>query len=391
MLNPVFVWTLLALLAAASALAGDKCFNLHKTRTPCDEDKTTDGGCVWCDIVDRPPFCTDMSNAKQWPQPPAMPPWRCDVPQESGYPIRRLNNGVDMPVIALGTGGYNNSEAVDAVIKALQNGLNHVHSAFDYFNLPGVAKGLATKPRESIFLTTMTSPCVHLASAPKRNVTDPDECYKLTTRELEESLELLQVEYVDLLMLHGPSEPFGYEGGCDGAVCELNKMQWKAYAEFYRNGKARAIGVSNYCQSCLKCLLDSTFEDRKPVIVPAVNQIQLHVGMGHDPEGLFSFCSRMGITSQAYSPLAAGEVVSDPLCTSLGTKYNKSAAQVGLRWIIQQDFSPALVVKSDKIKDLESDLDIFSWSLSEDDMTDLSKATTPTGQQDGRPSWGCAE
>ena len=377
---------LIALYGVLGAHAGS-CKSEHKTQKSCDADHVTGGGCVWCDIVDQAPFCTELSDARQWPKPPQMPPWQCDFPpQPPAYPTVTLNNGIEMPVMALGTGGYNDSFAADAVAKALSVGMNHVHSAYDYYNLAGVGEGLRTQPRNSIFLTTMTSPCVH-AAKPQRNVTDPNACYTLTLNELEKTLELLDVEYVDLVMLHGPSEPFGYLGGCDAAVCALNRAQWKAYMEFYVAGKARAIGVSNFCQSCLDCLLDTNFS----AVVPAVNQIQLHVGMGYDPEGLFSYCRKRGIITQAYSPLAAGEVVKDPLCQSVGKHYNKTGAEVGVRWVLQQPFSPALVVKSDKLKNLQADLDAFSWSLTDEDVATLSKATTPKGQQNGRPSWGCSK
>ena len=115
-------------------------------------------------------------------------------------------------------------------------------------------------------------------------------------------LALLNTSYVDLLLLHGPSAPsFGYEGACSAAASALNAAQWRAYADFMAAGKARAIGVSNYCASCLEGL---------GAPVPAVNQIQVHVGVGADPEGLLSYCKQKGIVVQAYSPLAHGAVVS---------------------------------------------------------------------------------
>lgn len=142
-----------------------------------------------------------------------------------------LNNGYKMPVIAAGTGGFDNASAAVAVANALQTpGLAHIHSAFDYFNLRGVAKGLqeSGRPRYDVFVTSMTSPCVH-AAPPARNVTDLDECYNLTWRELHATLDALQLDHVDLMLLHGPSEPFGYTGGCSRETCALNQAQWRAY------------------------------------------------------------------------------------------------------------------------------------------------------------------
>merc|ERR1712166_822510 len=299
------------------------------------------------------------------------------------------NHGeVRMPEIAAGTGGYDNATAKDAVEKAIEAGINHVHCAYDYFNLPGVGKGLKKAKREDIFISAMTSPCIHTAAPPMRNVSDPQACFDLTTRELNEVLGLLEVEHVNLMMLHGPSEPFGYQGACNQQICDVNRAQWRAYENFMRAGKASAIGVSNYCQSCLACL-----EGEGVTTVPAVNQLQWHVGMGGNPEGLMSYCNSQKMVVQAYGPLAHGAVATDPLCADVGKAYNKSAAQVGLRWILQHQatIETAIVVEADDLDYLSEDKDIFNWTLTTDDMTKLSEATSPSGQRDGRPSWGCAE
>lgn len=310
-----------------------------------------------------------------------------------------LNNNLSMPIIALGTAGYNNSIAQDAVTKAIQMGFKHIHSAYDYYNLPGIGKALKKRDREEIFLTSMTSPCIHTAAPPKRNVTNSQECYDTTLKELNELLTLLDVEYIDLVLLHGPSEPFGYEGGCSKKICELNQAQYNAYKTFYKENKARGIGVSNFCQSCLECLENNANDKNKEqhvieddLVPPAVNQIQLHVGMGSDPEGLISYCNDNNIAVQAYSPLAHGEVVSDPLCKKIGQTYERSAAEVGLKWVLQQGRKQgAIVVKSDKISSMKEDLQSLTWELNDDDVNILSQATVPKGQQNGRPSWGCAK
>lgn len=289
---------------------------------------------------------------------------------------------VSMPVITLGTGGYNVTEAEDAVLAALEVGFVSVHAAFDYYNLEGVGRGLSTvKDRSKVFVIAMTSPCFHNSSNPIRNVTNVTACQKLTETEVDETLKMLGIDYADLLLLHGPNEPFGFMGGCDKHANALNQAQWRGYTEMLKQGRARAIGVSNYCQSCLNALSDP---------VPAVNQVQWHVGMGKDPEQLMSFCKEQGIVVQAYSPLAAGGVVTDPLCTSIAKKYNKTSAEVGLQWVVRRQ-GVAVVVKASNPMYLKQDLDVFNWSLDEDDVEKLNQATEPKGQQDGRPSWGCAK
>jgi len=100
-----------------------------------------------------------------------------------------------MPVIAAGTAGYDNKTVATAVHNALENGVNHIHTAFNYYNLKGVAQALkiSGRPRHELFITSMTSACVHGPSAPARNITDSASCYELTTRELHSTLAELEV------------------------------------------------------------------------------------------------------------------------------------------------------------------------------------------------------
>lgn len=289
------------------------------------------------------------------------------------------DESIQMPTMALGTAGYNDTVVEQAVLDAYANGFRAVHTAFDYFNAPGVARALQRLDRNGIFVIAMTSPCMHSASPPRRNVTDPQACEALTAREINATLKALGVEYVDLLLLHGPSEPFNFTGRCSARVNSLNQAQWAAYREALATGRAKSIGVSNFCQSCLAGLSP----------LPAVNQLQWHVGMGTDPEGLVSWCESRGIVVQAYSPLAAGAIVRDPLCASIGRKAGHSGAEVGLRWVVQHK-NTAVVVKSKNPVNMRDDLSVFTWHLSEVDVASLDQATEPKGQQDGRPSWGCA-
>ena len=128
------------------------------------------------------------------------------------------------------------------------------HAAFDYFNQVGVGAGLAGQKRSSFFVTTMTSPCIHTASNPHRNVTDPAACHALTKKEVLMDLSHLRLDYVDLLLLHGPAQAYGTQGACQPNICDITRAQWAAYVELQKAGKARAIGVSNFCQSCFECL-----------------------------------------------------------------------------------------------------------------------------------------
>ena len=118
----------------------------------------------------------------------------------------------------------------------------------------------------------------------------------------------------------------------------------------------------------------------------------MHVGQGSaDPgNGLLSFCAQRGIVVQAYEPLAGGALATDSFLTYVGTKYNKSAAQVALRWVLQR--APSLAVRAGSQEHLVQDLDIFgAFELSAEDLASLDARTTPAGEANGRCSWGCTE
>jgi 2,5-diketo-D-gluconate reductase A len=323
------------------------------------------------------------NNARATTDPVAVPTVQLVHGVSAGSPP------VLMPVMAGGTGGLSGPSATKEVLANFAAGLKHVHTAFDYYNLPDVGAAVAQYPRADIFISAMTSPCIHPASQPVRNVTDPVACYNLTLIEAESVLHDLKVDAVDLLMLHGPSEEFGHEGPCSDLACTLNAAQWKAYTAFLAAGKTRAIGVSNFCKSCLKCLQTSS-----PELLPATNQIQLHVGMGADPDGLMSYNANLGIVVQAYEPLAGGDVATNCSdCASIGQAHNKSAAQAGLRWVL--DRVPTLAVKTgagESPQYLQDDLDMWSgWQLTTDELATLDSLTEPKGEAGGRCSWGCTE
>lgn len=184
---------------------------------------------------------------------------------------------------------------------------------------------------------------------------------------------------MDLILLHGPSHMGA--GACSKGSCAKDLGQWKAYEKLYKAGKAKAIGVSNYCKSCLECLLGQD----GVTVTPAVNQIELHVGMGIDPEGLVSFSTDKGIVVQAYSPLGNGKLISDPLLASIGKaqKPPRTAAQIALKWVVQLGY--AVATKADSSAYLKEDFDIFAWNMTDAQQASLSAATDPAG----RPSWAC--
>lgn len=285
-------------------------------------------------------------------------------------PCITLNNGVQMPQISLGTWQYNDTVAADAIKKGMAAGFTHIDTAENYENQVGVGKALSGLPRDSFFLTTKTTPCAEATEA---------ACEAQATKEFLGDLKDLNLEYVDLILLHGASHRGA--GKCEAASCTKDLGQWKAYEKLYKMGKAKAIGVSNYCVSCFECLVGAP----GVTVVPAVNQIQYHVGMGSDPAGIISYCKKNNILVQAYSPLGNGALISDPALKTIGAKLSpaKSSAQVALKWVAQQGY--AVCTKADNPAYLAEDIDIVSWNMTATDMASLSAATSPAG----KPSWAC--
>lgn len=287
-------------------------------------------------------------------------------------PLIKLNNGVMMPQMALGTWQYDNETAAAAIKIGLDTaGFTHIDTAENYNNQVGVGKAIAGRERSSFFLTTKTLPCTSDPTA------TPGSCTKQTRSDFEGDLAALGVDYVDLILLHGASHRGA--GACDAKACAADAEQWAVYEEMYKAGKAKAIGVSNYCQSCFECLLD------KATVVPTVNQIQVHVGMGDDPSGLISYCEKKGIVVQAYSPLGNGQLVTDKKLGAIGEAHGKTGPQVALKWLADKGL--AVVTKANSVEYLQQDIDLFSWNLTASETSTLSK----NDEYPSDPSWACSK
>jgi len=273
-------------------------------------------------------------------------------------PTHTLNNGIEFPMMSIGTWQYDEATAQEVVTTALQVGFNHIDTANDYNNQKGVGAALANVDRSSYFLTTKVPPGNAGATA----------------KALQDNLDQLGLDYVDLVLVHyEPVLPFG--------KCKKMQEQWTAMEDFFKAGKAKAIGVSNYCISSLECIAETS------TITPAVNQVEFHVGMGTDPIGLKSYCDSHEIHMQAYSPLGNGgsELISGDMVTSIGSNHNKTGAQVSLRWI--QENGVSLSTKTTKQSHMEQDLDVFNFELTAEEKQSLDAATSPSG----KPSFTCSK
>ena len=247
-----------------------------------------------------------------------------------------LNNGLSMPLAAFGTWHYNDSWAKSGVVLAVEAGFRSIDTANDYFNQLGTGEGIGAAisaggaTREQLWVTSKVEGC-GVPHPPHGTPVRAGHCHNDTLSVFEANLQLLKLPSVDLMLVHKPPP-----GGCGPENCASMQQQWAAFETMLAAGKARTIGVSNYCISCLECLA-KTWK-----IVPAVNQIQLHVGMGADPEGLVSYCRARHIQIQAYSPLdvdqsnGTAELITGPLTNGIGRAHNKSGATVALKWLAQQ-------------------------------------------------------
>jgi len=283
-------------------------------------------------------------------------------PLFGGIPTVTIAKGVHMPLQGLGTWEYNETHTEQAVLTALTlkpTPYVHIDTALVYGNQKGVARGIkaAGRDRKSLFITTKIPGGLN-ASA--------------TQAALEQDLEELQMEYVDLMLIHFPCTMDAAAAGGK----QSRQTMWKVLEKFVAAGKARAIGVSHYCQRQLEDILEIA------TIPIAVNQVQYHVGMGTaGPNATDSkaFCDKHGITYQSFSPLCGpcgtSELLNGPLVTAIGAKHGKSGAQVSLKWQVQQGIP--VIPKSANAAHQQENIDLFSWSLTAEEMATLTAATSP--------------
>jgi diketogulonate reductase-like aldo/keto reductase len=250
-------------------------------------------------------------------------------------PAVTLNNGVTMPQIGFGVFRVPEAETQPAVLSAIEAGYRGIDTAALYGNetAVGTAINRCGLPREQLFITT--------------KLWNDDQGYEPAFRAFDGSLRRLGLDYVDLYLIHWPVP-------AKSAYLDT----WTALEEICASGRARAIGVSNFQPWHLQPLLD------RHEIVPAVNQLELHPAF--QQEEVRAFDQAHGIVTQAWSPLAQGEVLADPVITALSRKYGKTPAQIVLRWHIE--LGDVVVTKSVTPSRIRENIDIFDFSLTAGDM-----------------------
>ena len=261
-----------------------------------------------------------------------------------------LANGVKVPCIGYGTWQTADGEiARDSVAAAIKCGYRHVDTAFAYGNEASVGEGIRASgvAREDIFLTTK-----HWVSY---------RGYEKTIATFEESLKNLGTDYVDLYLIHWPAV-----NKVTPEWKELNASTWRGFEKLYKDGKIRAIGVSNFEQAHLEAL--SEYAE----IAPMVNQIEFHPG--YSQVELARYCQSKGILVQAWSPLGSGAVLGDEGLAAMAEKYGKSVAQLCIRYALQEDILP--LPKSLKPERIAANAEVFDFEIDEEDMAVLENMPT---------------
>lgn len=253
----------------------------------------------------------------------------------------KLSNGTQIPGFGLGVFKVPDNETKDSVKEAIINGYRLIDTAQIYGNEKGTGQGIregltaAGIKREDLFITS--------------KVWNNHLSYEETIAAYDDSLSRMGLEYLDLYLIHWPGN-------------DAFKASWKALEYLYKNGKIKAIGVSNFRQHHLEKLL--SFAE----IMPVLNQIELHPKLTQ--KELREFCMKHQIAVQAWSPLMQGQILTNPLIESIANKYGRTTAQIVLRWGIQQDI--LLVSKSTKPERIISNAQLFDFQLSDEDMVKIS-------------------
>jgi diketogulonate reductase-like aldo/keto reductase len=259
-----------------------------------------------------------------------------------------LNNGVKIPCVGFGTWKTQNGETtVNAVKAALLSGYRHIDAAAVYQNETSVGKGIKESgvPRNDIFVTS--------------KLANTEHTYEQARSAFNKSLNDLQLEYLDLYLIHWPN-PKAYRDHW----AEANAECWRAFEELYRAGKIRAIGVSNFHRHHLEAL------DKVATIKPQVNQIRLCPGDTKDEVVKASL--DYNLLLEAYSPLGGSDttnILKAPLLIELAKKYGKTTAQISVRWCLQRGFLP--LPKSATPAHIADNAKVFDFILSDEDITAL--------------------
>ncbi|WIW70530.1 aldo/keto reductase [Anaerosinus gibii] len=254
----------------------------------------------------------------------------------------KLSNGYEIPQVGFGTWQTPNGEtATQAVKAALQCGYRHIDTAAIYGNEKSVGEGIRKSGvcREDLFVTS--------------KVWNTERGYEKTLAAFDKTLADLGLEYLNLYLIHWPANEKQFENWQ-----EINKDTWRAMETLYLEGKIKSIGVSNFLVHHLEPLLAAA------KIEPMINQIEFHPGqMQLDT---VEFCKRNQILVEAWSPLGTGRMLNNSTLMAIAEKYQKSVAQLCIRWCLQNEVLP--LPKSVTPSRIKENTEVFDFVLSAEDM-----------------------
>ncbi|MFC6465122.1 aldo/keto reductase [Marinilactibacillus sp. GCM10026970] len=253
----------------------------------------------------------------------------------------KLKNGVEIPVVGFGTWQSSEEDAEQSVIWALEAGYRHIDTASAYKNEAGVGRGLKKSglKREDVFVTTKLG--------------NNDHGYEEAKQAIQNSLDKLDTDYIDLYIIHWPN-PKKFRDNWK----EANAQSWRAMEEAVEAGKIRALGVSNFHPHHIDALMETA------KIEPTLNQILLNPSAMQ--EEVVKYNQAHNIVSEAYSPLGTGKIFEVDELKELAEKYDKSIAQLVLKWSLQHGFLP--LPKSVHEERIHENANIFDFEIEDADM-----------------------
>ena len=228
--------------------------------------------------------------------------------------IKKLSNGVEIPVLALGTWLIDDDKVAEAVKSAVKLGYRHIDTAQAYGNEQGVGKGICScdVPREQIFVTS--------------KVAAEYKTYEEAAASIDRSLANMGLDYIDMMIIHSP-QPWDKVNQSEDRYVEGNRAAWRALEDAYKAGKLRAIGVSNFLQEDIENLWETA------EIKPMVNQVLCHIS--NSPLELVDYCQKQGMAMEAYSPVSHGEALKNKAIGDMAEKYGVAIPQLCIRFDIQ--------------------------------------------------------
>ncbi|XP_054160698.1 9,11-endoperoxide prostaglandin H2 reductase-like [Oppia nitens] len=273
----------------------------------------------------------------------------CLVNSENVSRTLRLSSGYNCPLVGIGCGGYRTGGppqgkvVIQMINDAVDVGYKHIDTASSYLNEAAIGQAINDLldrnviQRHELFVTTKITYSSSNTSAE-------------ALHGVRVALQKLNLTYLDLMLLHSPASD------------EINRQVWSGLEEAVQQKLVRSIGVSNFNIKQLETLLKTS-----PRIVPAINQVESHPQLNQQP--LIDYCTKQGIHLTAYSPLGAGTLIKDPTITAIGKRYNKTAAQVLIRYEVQRGI--IAIPKSLKKNYIKENIDVFDFELTTDDMKTL--------------------